>query len=193
MDEFQISCRRCYVSKMSCPLCYLSKVFLAGCVLKSKIPFFFCSLLPLSFWVSEWLTECNDRIRAYNELCWSVLSIWYSPILETSPDKEFSSEYFTEILRSDIFGPSVVKYDILSNNRRSKLHAVIDCLLFSLVVFHGWRRCCFRNCNRSCQGRVSEKKALLRFSFSLLMMEAGFSVTDTLLPFRFAKELGKTW
>ena len=43
---------------------------------------------------------------------------------------EFSSEYFTEILRSYIFGPSAVKYDILSNNRYSKLHAVIDCLFF---------------------------------------------------------------
>ena len=32
------------------------------------------------------------------------------------------------MLLSDIFGPSVVKYDILGNNRRSKLHAVIDCL-----------------------------------------------------------------
>ena len=115
------------------------------------------------------------------------------PNLRDFPGKEFSSEYFTEILRSDIFWPNVVKYDILSNNRRSKLHAVLDCLLFSLVVFHCWRRCCFRNCNRSCQRRVSEKKALLGFSFSLLMMEAGFSVTDTLLPFRFAKELGKTW
>ena len=31
------------------------------------------------------------------------------------------------MLLSYIFGPSVVKYDILSNNRRSKLHAVIDC------------------------------------------------------------------
>ena len=41
---------------------------------------------------------------------------------------EFSSKYFTEMLLSDIFEPSVVKYDILGNNRRSKLHAVIDCL-----------------------------------------------------------------
>ena len=111
------------------------------------------------------MSECNDRIRAYNELCRSVLSIWYSPILETSP---FSSEYFTEILRSYIFGPGVVKYGILSNNRRSKLHAVIDCLFFSLVVFHCWRRCCFRNCNRSCQRRVSERKALLRLSFFIV-------------------------
>ena len=28
-----------------------------------------------------------------------------------------------------IFGPSMVKYNILSNNRCSKLHAFIDCLL----------------------------------------------------------------
>ena len=31
------------------------------------------------------------------------------------------------------FGPSVVKYDILGNNRRSELHAVID-YLFSAVM-----------------------------------------------------------
>ena len=47
-----------------------------------------------------------------------------------SPETEFFSEYFTETLLSYIFGPSVVKYGILSNNRRSKLHAVIDCLIF---------------------------------------------------------------
>ena len=45
--------------------------------------------------------------------------------LETSLEKEFSSEYFTEMLVSYIFGPSVVEYGILSDNRRSKLHAVI--------------------------------------------------------------------
>ena len=35
-----------------------------------------CSLLPLrrklhllSFWVTEWVSECNNRIRAHNELC----------------------------------------------------------------------------------------------------------------------------
>ena len=31
--------------------------------------------------------------------------------------------------------PSVVKYDILSNNRRSKIHAVIDCLFFFFLQF----------------------------------------------------------
>ena len=54
------------------------------------------------------------------------ISIRYSLIVETSPETEFSLEYFTEMLLSYIFGPSVVKYGILSNNRRSKLHAVID-------------------------------------------------------------------
>ena len=49
---------------------------------------------------------------------------------ELSQRRMFSSEYFTEMLLSYIFGPSVVKYDVLSNNRRSKLHAVIDCLVF---------------------------------------------------------------
>ena len=34
------------------------------------------------------------------------------------------------MLLSYIFGPSLVKYDIVSNNRGSKLHAVIDYLFF---------------------------------------------------------------
>ena len=34
------------------------------------------------------------------------------------------------MLLSYIFGPSMVKYNILSNNRCSKLHPVIDCLFF---------------------------------------------------------------
>ena len=41
-------------------------------------------------------------------------------------------EYFTEMLLSYIIGPSMVKYDILSNYRPRKLHAVIDCLIFPL-------------------------------------------------------------
>ena len=36
------------------------------------------------------------------------------------------------MLLSYIFGPSLVKYDILSSNRRSKLHAGIDCLFLSI-------------------------------------------------------------
>jgi len=50
-------------------------------------------------------------------------------------DRVYSSEYFTEMLLSYIFGASVVKYDILSNNRSSKQHAVIDCLFFVLLCF----------------------------------------------------------
>ena len=56
----------------------------------------------------------------------STISIRCSPIFETSLETEFSSENFTEMLLSYIFGPSVVIYDIRSNNRRSKLHAVIE-------------------------------------------------------------------
>ena len=41
------------------------------------------------------------------------------------PETEFSSEYFREMLLSYIFGPSEVKYYILRENRRNKLHAVI--------------------------------------------------------------------
>ena len=47
---------------------------------------------------------------------------------------------FTEMLLSYIFWPSVVKYGILSNNRGSKLHVVIDCLflLFWCLFFFGY-------------------------------------------------------
>ena len=51
--------------------------------------------------------------------------------LRDFPGDEFSSDYFKEMLLSHIFGPSVVKFIILRNNRRRKLHAVIDCLFFS--------------------------------------------------------------
>ena len=50
------------------------------------------------------------------------------PLLEISPEPEFSSEYLTSMLLGYIFGPCVVKYGILSNNSTCKLHAVIDCL-----------------------------------------------------------------
>ena len=58
----------------------------------------------------------------------------YSPILETSLETDFSSKCFTKMLLSYIFRPSVVKYGVLSNSRRSKLHAVIDCLFSGVVA-----------------------------------------------------------
>ena len=53
---------------------------------------------------------------------------------------EFTSEYFTEMFLSYMFGPSVVTYGILRNNRRSRLHAVIDCLFLGglFVKRKGW-------------------------------------------------------
>ena len=42
----------------------------------------------------------------------------------------------TEMLLIYIFGPSVVKYDILSNNRRSKLHTVIGYLFAPILFSH---------------------------------------------------------
>ena len=36
-----------------------------------------------------------------------------------------------------MFRSSVVKYDILSNNRRSKRHAVIECLFFKMPLLSG--------------------------------------------------------
>ena len=38
------------------------------------------------------------------------------------------------MLLSYIFGPSEVKYNILSNNMRSMLHAVIYCLFFQVSI-----------------------------------------------------------
>ena len=38
------------------------------------------------------------------------------------------------MLLSYVFRSSVVKYDILSNNRRSKRHAVIECLFFKMPL-----------------------------------------------------------
>ena len=67
------------------------------------------------------MSECNNRIRAQDEI-------------RDFPG-EFSSEHFTEMLLSYLFGPSVIKYGILSNNRRGKLHAVIGCL-FLFVLTH---------------------------------------------------------
>ena len=88
----------------------------------SSFAYIFCSLLPLRCKLlcrpSDWESECNNRIRAFNELC-RFRSDVPPTIFETSPQKEFSSEYFTEMLLRYIFGPSVVKYDVLSNNRRS--------------------------------------------------------------------------
>ena len=52
------------------------------------------------------------------------------PILETFLETVFFSEYFTEMLLSYVFGLTMVKYSILSINRYSKLHAVIDGLFF---------------------------------------------------------------
>ena len=73
------------------------------------------------------MSECNNRIRALNELC-RFRSDVPPTIFETSPETEFSSEYFTEMLLRYIFGPSVVKYDILSNNRRRKIGIFVKCL-----------------------------------------------------------------
>ena len=70
------------------------------------------------------MSECNKRIRALNELC-RFRSV-VSPIFQTSPQTELSSEYFTEMLLSYVFGPRMVKYDILSNNWRSKIHAYMQ-------------------------------------------------------------------
>lgn len=52
------------------------------------------------------------------------------PNLRASLERGFSSEYFTELLPSYIFGPRVVKCGILSNNRHNKLHAFIECQFF---------------------------------------------------------------
>jgi len=78
--------------------------------------------------MSEWVS-----VTIESEPWTNSFLIWCSPIFETYPEREFSLEYFTEnlMLLSYIFVPSMVKYNILSNNRRSKLHTVIDCLFFA--------------------------------------------------------------
>ena len=100
------------------------------------------SLLPLRVgWVSYCAVLLNERVSVTIESEPTKNSTDFDPIstliLETSPEKEFSSEHFTEMLLSYIFGPSVVKYGILSNNRYSKLHAVIDCLPFLVADITG--------------------------------------------------------
>ena len=125
----------------------------------------FWSLLPLRCKLlccpSEWVSQCNNKIQALNELCrfWSD-----GPIFETSLETEFSSEYYyTEMLLSFIFGPSEVKYDIVSNNRRSKLHAVIDCLFFfSITANNHWSRpnyrpVCYCHISHPCKCSVPKR------------------------------------
>ena len=99
--------------------------------LQQRVPF--CSLLPFrrkllcypSKWVSEWVCVTIESEPWKN-------SADFDPILPYRwnflGDGVFL-EYFTEMLLSFIFGPNVVNYDILRNNWRSKLHAVIVLLI----------------------------------------------------------------
>ena len=78
----------------------------------------FCSLPPLrrkllwfpSAWVSTIESKPTTNSADFDR---------YSPILETSPETDFSSEYLKEMLLSYIFASSVVICGILSNERRS--------------------------------------------------------------------------
>ena len=81
-----------------------------------------------SEWINELVSETIESEPTTNSVDFDPIF----PILET--ETEFSSEYFTEMFLSYILGPSVVKYSILSSNRRGKLHAVIDCLFFRTAV-----------------------------------------------------------
>ena len=60
------------------------------------------------------------------------------PVVRDLPGDGVFFRAFTEMLLSYIFGPSVVKYGILSNNRRSKLHTVLDCLFIERVSGRLW-------------------------------------------------------
>ena len=76
------------------------------------IYFNFCSLLPLRrklLCCSEWVSVTIESEPITNSDDFDPIF----PILETSPETEFSSEYFTEMLLSYISGPRVVKYGIL--------------------------------------------------------------------------------
>ena len=124
---------RCPLQAIIAPTMYVSRFLIAFSLvhLVRLQKNHFCSLLSLglrhkllccrSEWVSEWVTIESEP--THNRLCRSL-------ILETSPESEFSSEYFTEILLS---------YGILSNERRSKLHAVIDCLFFIVAIVNNNR------------------------------------------------------
>ena len=76
------------------------------------------------------MSEGNNRIRAHNELYRFRSDIPRSKRL--TQRRNFFSEYFTEMLLSYMYGPCMVKYGILSNSRRIKLQAVIDCLFLYL-------------------------------------------------------------
>ena len=95
------------------------------------------------------MLECNNRILADNDLCQLRPDIPRPK--RASLETMFSSEYFKEILLSYIFGPSVVKYDILSNNRRNELHTVKDRQI-SLISFYAKRR------------RLADRSFVLKFS-----------------------------
>ena len=84
-----------------------------------------------SEWINELVSETIESEPTTNSVDFDPIF----PILET--ETEFSSEYFTEMFLSYIFGPSVVKYGILSNNSRSKLHAVIHCLFLNVTCTSG--------------------------------------------------------
>ena len=96
---------------------------------KKNLLFLPCNMAAVQnlywFFDSEWVSATIEP-----SIGTLPISIRCSPIFETSPERDFSLEYFTEMLFSYIFGPSVVKYDILSNDRRSKLQVVIHCLFF---------------------------------------------------------------
>ena len=96
----------------------------------------FWSLLPLRRKLlccpSEWVSECNNRIRFLNELCRFRPHVCRS--LKLPRRRSFLQSILQKCWLSCIYESSVVKHDILSNNRRSKLHAVIDCLFFDKAL-----------------------------------------------------------
>ena len=101
---------------------YVSFNFLVYCLLGVS----YRNYAVLSEWVSVTIeSEPKSNSADFNSIF---------PILETSPERRFSLGYFTEMLLSYIFGPSVVEGGIPRNNRRSKLHSVIDCLFFWLIL-----------------------------------------------------------
>ena len=100
------------------------------------VRFLFCSPLPqrhkLLCCPSEWVSVSRESEPKTN-------STDFDLILRHPWGPRFSSENFTEMLPSYIFGPSVVKYGILSNSRHSKLNAVIDCLIYYICQeLYGW-------------------------------------------------------
>jgi len=92
-------------------------------------------LLGVSYYavlLSEWMSVTIESEPSTNSADFDPMFpyLWNFPV-----DRVFFRVFYRNVAYLCIFGPSMVKYNVLSNNRRSELHAVIDCLFFFLLQF----------------------------------------------------------